>query len=342
MKRQTTTHQIHLPASTVAKVVLLVALAVFLWLIRDILILFFVALLLAALIDPAAHWFEKKHIPRGAAVLLIYLFLAAAAFSVFVLFVPSLFFELAAVAEEFALNTARAKDGVAAIQDFINRIGLPADVSSFASVIQEQVSSLLANFVKTVTSVLSSALSAIIVLVLAYYMVVEEKEGKKFLRHITPRRYHAYILGLSGRMQERLGYWLRGQLILMLVVGAVSYIGLTALGVPFALALAVLAGLLEFVPYAGPILAAVPAVLVAFSVSPEKALFALILCFVIQQIENAVLVPKIMQRETGLNPVVSLFALMVGYTLGGIGGAILAIPFTAALLVFLNDIWGDQ
>ena len=111
---------------------------------------------------------------------------------------------------------------------------------------------------------------------------------------------------------------------------------------PFALALAVLAGLLEFVQYAGPILAAVPAVLVAFSVSPEKALFALILWFVIQQIENAVLVPKIMQRETGLNPVVSLFALMVGYTLGGIGGAILAIPFTAALLVFLNDIWGDQ
>lgn len=342
MKHQNSTHQIHLSASVIVKALAFFALAVFLWFIRDILVLFFIALLLAALVDPLAHWFEKKHIPRGAAVLLIYLFIAAAVAVFTFLVIPPLVSELSGVARGLGDSSGNIHSSVANLQTLIDRSGFPADLSSVVSVVNREIANLFTNLFAVIGGVVGNILTLLVVLILAYYLVVEEQEGKRFLRQVTPRRYHAYLLGLFRRMQERLGLWLRGQLLLMLAIGLMTYVGLSLFHIPYALALAVLAGLLEFVPYAGPMIAAVPAVVVAFTVSPEKALAVLILCFIIQQLENAVLVPKIMEREVGLNPVVSLFALMVGYTLAGVGGAILAIPFTAALLVFLNDMWGDQ
>jgi predicted PurR-regulated permease PerM len=142
-------------------------------------------------------------------------------------------------------------------------------------------------------------------------------------------------------MQNKMGQWLRAQLILGLVVGIAVYIGLKILGVEYALLLALIAGVLEIVPYLGPILAVVPALMIGLAQSPIIGLSVLGLYLLIQQVENNILVPKIMQTVTGLNPVISILALLVGLKAGGIAGAILAIPLAMMAVVILEDLFRD-
>jgi predicted PurR-regulated permease PerM len=123
------------------------------------------------------------------------------------------------------------------------------------------------------------------------------------------------------------------------VIGAAVYIGLLILGVPYALLLGLIAGLLEIIPYAGPILSSVPILIIAFSVSPIKGFASLVLIIAIQQIENNILVPKIMQKATGLNPIISIVAMLVGVKFGGLVGALLAIPVATMLSVAVEELF---
>ena len=179
---------------------------------------------------------------------------------------------------------------------------------------------------------------------MAFYLVIEEDAAKRLFRHLTPKKHQAYIVGLVNRMQEKLGHWLRGQLLLMLIVGLLTYVMLLVMGVEYPLVLGVFAGFAELVPYAGPIIAAIPAIVIAFVSSPVKAVIVALLYFGIQQLENTVLTPKIMQKSVGLNPVISLMVLLIGFHAAPLFGmpefvgAILAIPVTTVLSVGLRDV----
>ena len=154
---------------------------------------------------------------------------------------------------------------------------------------------------------------------------------------MVPFKHQAYSTALTDKIQNKIARWLLGQLILSGFIFLFTYIGLSVLGVRSALALALLAGLLEIVPYLGPILSAIPAVFVAFVQAPPLALFTGLLYLVVQQVENYVLVPKIMGRTIGANPVVILVAVLVGFKLAGIVGMLLAVPVVSAIQVFLDD-----
>jgi predicted PurR-regulated permease PerM len=130
----------------------------------------------------------------------------------------------------------------------------------------------------------------------------------------------------------------RGELTLVLVIGLLSFVGLTLLGIPYALPLAVIAGVMEIVPVVGPIIAAVPAIAAALLISPVFALATAALYFVIQQLENHLIVPTVMNRAVGLNPLMTIIALMIGGRLLGIGGAILAVPIVVVLKIIITDI----
>jgi predicted PurR-regulated permease PerM len=161
---------------------------------------------------------------------------------------------------------------------------------------------------------------------------------KKLVWSVVPIRHQPYIMQLINRMQKKIGMWLRGQLILSLIIFALTYIGLLILGVKYALVLALIAGLTEFIPYLGPLLAAIPAVFLAFTQSPMLAVFVAVLYYVIQLTENNILVPKIMQKAVGLNPIVSIAVLLIGFQLAGVVGAILSIPVATAASVFFKDV----
>ena len=164
---------------------------------------------------------------------------------------------------------------------------------------------------------------------------------RRLLHAALPSHIQPYLFGLFDRIQKKFGLWLRGEIILMVIVGLFSYVGLLILGVDYALILGIIAGLAELVPYAGPVISAIPAVLIAATQSPLKALFVLVLYFAIQQLENNVIVPKVMQHAVGMNPLVSILSLLIGFQLAGVMGALLAIPVTTALSVVVGDLFGN-
>jgi predicted PurR-regulated permease PerM len=138
-------------------------------------------------------------------------------------------------------------------------------------------------------------------------------------------------------MKQKIGKWMQGQIMLMAIIFILDYIGLSLVGIPYALPLAAFAGLLEIVPYVGPIISAVPGVVLGFLVSPIKGLLALIIYIITQQAESNIVTPLIMKRTVDLNPVVVILALLIGAKLGGILGAILAIPVATTIGIIAKD-----
>ena len=161
---------------------------------------------------------------------------------------------------------------------------------------------------------------------MTFYLLLERKHLNNYLSTIWEGDKSVHISKTVNEIERRLGSWVRGELILMLAVGALTYIGLSILGVEIALPLAILAGILEIVPNIGPTISAVPAVLVALTIHPLTALATVALYFLVQLVENNLLVPKIMQKAVGVNPLVSIVGLMIGFRLAGPAGAVLAIP----------------
>ncbi len=144
-------------------------------------------------------------------------------------------------------------------------------------------------------------------------------------------------MSLWQRAEEKVGRWLQGQMLLSLIVGLLVYVGLSLMDVQFALAFGILAMALEIVPIAGPVLSAIPAVILAFLQSPTLGLWVLIFYTVVQQLEGHVLTPLVMGRTVGLNPVVILLALLIGGSLAGIAGAILAVPIATVIVEIFDD-----
>ena len=170
-------------------------------------------------------------------------------------------------------------------------------------------------------------------------MIIQKHSFEDTLATLVPSRYEAYVVPRSHMVRERLGAWLRGQLTVCSLIAVMAFIGLIILGVPYALTLALFAGLMAIVPYMGPLLGAMPALLIAFSVSPWTVLFVAILYFVvIQFFESNLITPLVMRSAVGLNPVPIIVVLLVGGTLYGILGVLLAIPVTTALQVFVKDL----
>ncbi|MBT6301321.1 MAG: AI-2E family transporter, partial [Candidatus Jacksonbacteria bacterium] len=190
------------------------------------------------------------------------------------------------------------------------------------------------------SGVIGTVAMIILVLVLTFYLVVEDRGMKRALQAIAPDKTQPYLTQLLSRIQNKMGLWLRGQIILSLIIFILTWIGLTLLGVQYSLLLALVAGLFEIVPFLGPILAAIVAI---FFVLAEgdilKVLLVAVLYYVIQLLENHLIVPKVMQKAVGLNPIISIVAVLVGAKIAGIPGAIIAIPLVTAISVFLRDLF---
>lgn len=177
---------------------------------------------------------------------------------------------------------------------------------------------------------------AALALVMSLYWLTSHKEIQRLLLQIGPYRYRADIEAIWDDIEHTLGAYVRGQFIMMILVGITSYIGLVALRVEYALALAVIAGLTEAIPVVGPIVGAIPAVLVGFTISPMTGLLVALWYLVIQQLEGNVLLPKVMEENVGLNPLLVIIALTAGAMLNGVIGAILAIPLAGAAQVIIK------
>lgn len=295
-------------------VIFTVALLAGIWLIleiRDLLFLFFIAFILMASLRPFVESLETRRIPRVISILFIYIL----AIGLIALTVGGLVPLVVAQTTKLVTNLPKIE---AMIHPYY-KLDLQAMIQQIAPVSQDVL--------KVTLGLFSNITTTLTILVFTFYLLLERKYMEKHLIDTFGKTTGNHITEAVKAVEFGLGSWMRGEFVLMLCIGLLSYIGLLALGVDYALPLAILAGLFEIVPIIGPVLSAVPAVLIALTISPTLGLAVVALYIIIQQLENNLIVPQVMRRAIGISPLVSIISIMVGSRLAGLTGALLAIPF---------------
>ncbi len=334
---------ITISTGTIIRALLILLVLAFVYFIRDVLAMFFAALFLATLIDPFADYLERLNIPRGLAALIVYVIGILLVIGALILVVPPVLVEIQNFSSFFApFLPAVGADGLK-YADLLSWEATSANLQQFVDTLRGSgVSAAVSDLLKIGSNAFGAVVAIGVVLILAFFLVAEKTALVKAIAFAAPAEYQPFVMQVAGKMRERLGAWLRGQLLLMLAIFILTYIALSILGVPYALILALLAGLLEVIPFLGPWLAAIPAVVLALSLSPVYALLTAAAYFLIQLIENNVLVPKIMQKVSGLNPIISLLAALIGFRIGGVAGVALSIPLVMACSVLLAEIFRNR
>ena len=181
-------------------------------------------------------------------------------------------------------------------------------------------------------------MSFIAIVIVSFYLSVMKRGIEGFIESVVPARHEAYVMNLWKRSEAKVGKWIQGQMLLALIVGLAVYVGLALMGVKFALLMGILAMALEIVPMVGPVLAAIPAVFLSFLQDPSMGLWVILFYVVVQQLENHLLVPVVLGKTTGLNPVVVIMALLIGNQLAGISGMLLSVPVATIIVEMLEDL----
>jgi predicted PurR-regulated permease PerM len=327
------------PPGEIARVLLVVlgfGLGVYvLWRIQEVLFLLFIAILLATAIEPIVNRLRRGPFTRGSGVLVVYtaimLVIAVAGYLV----VPNVLAQASSLGQSLPehLQSLRAQMsglGQASVRNVL--LGLLDQASRF---VQSPAQPGHDELVAVSAAAVQTIISFLTVFVLAFYWLVERASIKRvLLRNVPPERARD-VNTVWLEVEEKLGGWVRGQLILMLAIGIMAGIGYTVVGLPNAALLAVAAGLFEIVPMLGPVLAFAPAVLVALTIDPSKALIVVVYALVIQQIESNVLVPRVMRETVGVSPLTVLLGILIGAALYGLPGAFLAVPVAGAVQVLL-------
>lgn len=304
---------------------------------RDILLLVFLAVLLGAALEPLVGQIRARiRIGRGLSILIVYAAFFVAVVGVAVFLVPAALVQLGGAFERLPefLDRVRAwsanlrpealSDGVGALIDTVEapfRPGQPPDSDGIIGV------SLAVGHV---------AAALVTLLALVFFWLTERSRLQRYALAFVPEERRAGIRDAWNEVESRLGLWVRGQLVLMATIGIATGIAYSVLGLPGALLLALIAALTEVIPIVGPLIGAVPALLVATTISPETAILTMGIYLLIHAVEGNVLVPMVMRNTVGLSPFLVLVSLLIGGAAGGILGAIVAVPIVAGLTVVLD------
>jgi predicted PurR-regulated permease PerM len=334
--------KIEISTGIIFRTILILLCLWFIYLVRDVLILLIISVIIVAAIEPAVDYLQKKKIPRSLSVLMIYILLFTLIGGGFSLLIPPIISQFQDFSQNYPQYSQKFRDSIDPIKSFIeiNHINITSE--QIFSELGNGVANFTQNIFSKTIGVFSGFISIIVVLSLTFYMSVKEDAITHFISSITPENHRKYATSLTNRIKEKIGKWMLGQLLLMFLIAVFDFIGLSLIGVPYALILAIFAGIMEIVPYIGPIISAVPGVLLGFMISPTVGLLALVVYIIAQQFENHVIVPQVMKKAVGLNPIAVILALMIGAKLAGTLGAILAIPVATAVSLFLGDLMNSK
>jgi predicted PurR-regulated permease PerM len=329
------------PGALIARTLVAIALALLLVYVFDVLLLVFAAVLLATLVRIPTDWLIRRTGMRDSFALVISLA------CLLVLIGLTGWLLGAAVSQQASQLTERIPEAIESVRERIPQSKwIPDALAHPMSLLQGNESQLLGRGLTVLSATVGALGSFLMLLLMALFLAAQPGLYMRGIVHLIPipRRERAHQV--LNELNSTLRHWLGGQLALMLLVGVLTVIGLTLIGVDFALALGLLAGLLTFIPFLGPILAALPALLIAFADSPTTALYVLLLYIGVQAVESAV-GPVVQQKAVYLPPVLLLFGQIVAGLLVGFLGVVLATPMTAALMVltqmlYVQDVLGDE
>jgi predicted PurR-regulated permease PerM len=298
-----------------------------LWLFGRILSLFILGVAIAAALAPLVRRAEK-HIPRSFAVVLVFLFILLIFGGIIAATLPAMIQQ----GEEIALLLPQF---IEQVEEWYERLG--ADLP-LVEIFFDQIIQLTTALIGVPLGLISAVIEIVLVLFSALYLLLESPRLRRFTLSLFPPERQPKVDIITEEMFQAMGGFVRGAVITAILVGVFTYFGLLIIGVRFPLVLALIAGVFELLPYIGPFLAAIPMFIVALMASPTQALLVLIFFVILQQLESYVLVPNIMKTQTEISPLMALLAIVAGGSLGGLVGALVAIPLAASLLVFVKRV----
>lgn len=334
------THRIS--TDTFLRFLVVVACAALIWFLKDIFISILVSVVLASAISPLASKMSKYYIPRALTVFLILSTMVAIFVAIFVLLVPTIYNEFAAFSKSFyvfqrdVINYISSYTGNKQLISEVIREWSLEDIQNFALSLITSSSGAVAN---TAGAVSYFMFQTVFIFVISFYLAVLPNGVERFLRVITPSKHENYVIHLWSRSQKKIVAWAKGQFILAVLIGVSVYIGLSIIGMENALLFAMLAAVGEVIPIVGMMIATIPAVLVALlSGGAPFAVTVLIFYVLITQFENHILAPMVVNRVVGIPSVVVIISLVVGGTLAGFWGVLLAVPVAATIMELVGDV----
>lgn len=310
---------------------------------REVLFLFFVAIVVGTAIRPAVEWLHRRGLSRSTGVIIIYIIIAALLAGFVAMIFPLLAnqaTEISGTIPEYYANVRSAL--INSENRLLQNIGwrIPSQITFLISrdPNTEEVLDQVGQTLLYTNVILKGLLGTLAIFLLAYYWTQESNFIMRSLLRVMPPQRRKRVREFLQLAETKLGGYIRGQGLLCIAVGIAAFIAYLFIGLPYLLVLAIFAGVMEMVPIFGPALGAIPAFLVALSIDPTKAIWVVVATAIIQLLENAVLVPRIMKHSMGVNPIIVLLSLIAFGSVFGFAGALLALPLSAIIQLLISRV----
>jgi len=342
-------NHISITTGTIIRVAL-VALSIFLiWFLRDLILVILTSIVIASFVESAVPHFKRFGINRVFGIVILYVVSLSITGALFYLFAPLLITELynfstfmASYIPGVSFLSFFQNEAFSGAKDIVGSLSGGFSLASLMSISNAFIHNLSGGFFQTFSVIFGGLFNFMLIILISFYLSVQEKGIENFLRIIFPIKYENYAVDLWERSRKKIALWIKGQLLLGIVVGVLIYLTLSLLGIQYALLLALIAGIMELVPY-GMIVSLVPAF--AFSYLSGGLTSALLVSgayLIIHEFEVFLLAPLIINKVVGLSPIVIILSILVGLELGGVWGGVLSIPVAVVVMEFMNDIEKDK
>lgn len=311
-------------------VLLAVLLGAFLYRVRAILTPFFLAFVLAYLLEPPVTELSRLGLPRSAAILIVYAVVGLVLASVFVYVVPATLAELNRLGQNLPVYTGQVQGFASNLQARYHRAAMPEGlrvaIDQAILGVQRGIQEEIHTAVGIIMGLFKALFSILIAPIIAFYLLKDLDYFKARFVASIPRKWRSEVLALMAELNAVIGGFVRGQLLVASAVGVMAAGAMVLLRLKFASIVGIVAGLAEIIPYFGPVLGAIPAVALGLMISPLKAVQVIVAFALIQQIENGVIGPMVIGDRVGLHPLAVIFAILAGGLFAGIWGMLLAVP----------------
>jgi len=326
---------ISITTGTIVRVLVVAAAAYAVWQLSTLVLLLLSAIVIASAVEPGVQSFMRWKFPRPLAVLSVYASVTAVLAALTWFFIPPMLMEATALLAVLPQYLSEAQNYSL---PFFNQAGGPSLADTLAA-LQSTFVDTGAGVLTFISSFFGGALYFLITIVVSIYFSMQETGVDDFLRLVTPEKHRDYVQSLWKRSQRKIGLWMQGQLLLSLIITVLLYLGLSLLGVPYALVLAIFAGLMELIPVFGSLVAAVPGVAIALLTGGiTEALIVAGLYLIVNQFQAHLIYPLVVKKVVGVAPILVIIALIAGGQLAGFIGVLLSVPVAAIIQEFVNDV----
>ncbi len=344
-EKNVNTTSISITTGTMVRAIIVLLSVFLIWFLRDLVLIVLTSIVIASFIESAVPYFKKVGINRIFGIVILYVIGLFAFTGLFYLFVPLLITEIYNFSNFISTHIPGISflnyfqnEVFSGAKDIVNSLGANFSLATLLSVSKAFVSNLSGGFFQTLSIAFGNVFNFIFVILISFYLSIQEKGIENFLRLIFPIQHESYVVDLWERSRRKIALWVKGQAVLGIIVAVLIYLILSLLGIEYALLLAIIAGVLSMVPY-GIWVALVPAFTFSYiSDGISSALMVVGAYIIVHQFEVFLFTPLIINKIVGLSPIVIILSVLIGFELGGFWGLVLAIPLAVIVMEFLSDI----